>query len=218
MEEELSMPAAEDRPDHVLVVDDEVNLRKVLAAIRAQNVVIEKDRWERIMAFVRWALLALSVVAGDVCSVLPGALVQLKAANAEIKIRLRQGRTEELLPLLASGELDLAAGGAPAMKARAIPGRDAALLAPGLEAQAAAFQAQGLVRCSATRQVGRRDAPAQPRLEAGVIGAAHVVHGLGRAAGLRKRWGGSVWRHRLGRERPACQQQSADPRHAAQNA
>lgn len=50
---------------------------------------------------------ALPVTAAGV---LPGALVQLKAANAEIKIRLRQGRTEELLPLLASGELDLVVG------------------------------------------------------------------------------------------------------------
>ena len=42
--------------------------------------------------------------------VLPGALIRLKAAHPGIRVRLQQGRTEELLPLLASGEVDLIVG------------------------------------------------------------------------------------------------------------
>lgn len=53
------------------------------------------------------ALGALPVAAAGV---LPGALVRLKAAHPGVKLRLQQGRTEELLPLLASGELDLVVG------------------------------------------------------------------------------------------------------------
>ena len=53
------------------------------------------------------ALGALPVAAAGV---LPGALARLKAAHPGIRIRLQQGRTEELLPLLASGELDLIVG------------------------------------------------------------------------------------------------------------
>lgn len=53
------------------------------------------------------ALGALPVAA---TGVLPGALVRLKATHPDVKVRLRQGRTEDLLPLLASGELDLIVG------------------------------------------------------------------------------------------------------------
>lgn len=53
------------------------------------------------------ALGALPVAAAGV---LPGALVRLKLAYPDVKVRMRQGRTEELLPLLASGELDLIVG------------------------------------------------------------------------------------------------------------
>ena len=53
------------------------------------------------------ALGALPVAAAGV---LPGALARLKAAHPGTRVRLQQGRTEELLPLLASGELDLIVG------------------------------------------------------------------------------------------------------------
>jgi LysR family transcriptional regulator, pca operon transcriptional activator len=53
------------------------------------------------------ALGALPVAAAGV---LPGALTRLKAAHPEMRVRLQQGRTEELLPLLASGEIDLVVG------------------------------------------------------------------------------------------------------------
>jgi len=50
---------------------------------------------------------ALPVAAAGV---LPGALARLKAAEPDIKVQIRQGRTEDLLPLLASGEIDLIVG------------------------------------------------------------------------------------------------------------
>jgi LysR family transcriptional regulator, pca operon transcriptional activator len=53
------------------------------------------------------ALGALPVAAAGV---LPGALVRLRLTQPDVKVRLRQGRTEDLLPLLASGELDLIVG------------------------------------------------------------------------------------------------------------
>jgi LysR family pca operon transcriptional activator len=53
------------------------------------------------------ALGALPVAAAGV---LPGALTRLKSTYPAIRIRLQQGRTEELLPLLASGEIDLIVG------------------------------------------------------------------------------------------------------------
>lgn len=53
------------------------------------------------------ALGALPVAAAGV---LPGVLARLKAAHPAIRVRLQQGRTEELLPLLAAGEIDLIVG------------------------------------------------------------------------------------------------------------
>jgi LysR family pca operon transcriptional activator len=50
---------------------------------------------------------ALPVAAAGV---LPGVLARLKAAHPAVRIRLLQGRTKELLPLLASGEVDLIVG------------------------------------------------------------------------------------------------------------
>lgn len=42
--------------------------------------------------------------------VLPGALIRLRASHPGLRVRLHQGRTEELLPLLAARELDLVVG------------------------------------------------------------------------------------------------------------
>ena len=53
------------------------------------------------------ALGALPVAAAGV---LPGVLGRLKAHHPDLQIRLQQGRTEELLPLLAAGEVDLIVG------------------------------------------------------------------------------------------------------------
>jgi LysR family pca operon transcriptional activator len=53
------------------------------------------------------ALGALPVAAAGV---LPGTLARLKTTHPDIKVRLQQGRTEDLLPLLGSGEIDLIVG------------------------------------------------------------------------------------------------------------
>jgi LysR family pca operon transcriptional activator len=53
------------------------------------------------------ALGALPVAA---VGLLPGVLAALKSSHPRLVVRLVQGRTEELLPLLASGELDLIVG------------------------------------------------------------------------------------------------------------
>jgi LysR family transcriptional regulator, pca operon transcriptional activator len=54
--------------------------------------------------------LALGVLPVAAVGVLPGALIRLKAAHPSIQVRMQQGRTEALLPLLASRELDLVVG------------------------------------------------------------------------------------------------------------
>ena len=53
---------------------------------------------------------ALGTLPVAATGVLPGALTRLKAEHPGIGIRLEQGRTEELLPKLASGEIDLIVG------------------------------------------------------------------------------------------------------------
>jgi LysR family transcriptional regulator, pca operon transcriptional activator len=53
------------------------------------------------------ALGALPVTAAGV---LPGVLTRLKLAHPGLRVRLQQGRTEELLPLLAAGDIDLIVG------------------------------------------------------------------------------------------------------------
>jgi LysR family pca operon transcriptional activator len=50
---------------------------------------------------------ALPVAAAGV---LPGTLTYLRTRHPDIRVHLHQGRTEELLPLLASGEIDLIVG------------------------------------------------------------------------------------------------------------
>jgi LysR family pca operon transcriptional activator len=53
------------------------------------------------------ALGALPVTANGL---LPGVLAQLKTTHPDLKIRLHHGRTADLFPLLASGEIDLVVG------------------------------------------------------------------------------------------------------------
>jgi LysR family transcriptional regulator, pca operon transcriptional activator len=54
--------------------------------------------------------LALGVLPVAASGVLPGALTRMRAAHPQVRVRLEQGRTEELLPLLASGEIDMIVG------------------------------------------------------------------------------------------------------------
>jgi LysR family pca operon transcriptional activator len=42
--------------------------------------------------------------------VLPGALIRLRASHPTLRVRLQEGRTEELLPLLAAREIDIVVG------------------------------------------------------------------------------------------------------------
>jgi LysR family pca operon transcriptional activator len=53
---------------------------------------------------------AIGVLPVAAVGVLPGALIRLKAAHPGLKVRLHQGRMEELLPLLATREIDLVVG------------------------------------------------------------------------------------------------------------
>src|SRR3954453_15023529 len=54
--------------------------------------------------------LALGTLPVAAAGILPGTLARLRAMAPDIKVRLQQGRTEDLLPLLASGEIDLIVG------------------------------------------------------------------------------------------------------------
>jgi LysR family pca operon transcriptional activator len=53
---------------------------------------------------------AVGVLPVAAVGVLPGALIRLKAAHPGLKVRLHQGRMEDLLPLLAAREIDLVVG------------------------------------------------------------------------------------------------------------
>jgi LysR family transcriptional regulator, pca operon transcriptional activator len=54
--------------------------------------------------------LALGVLPVAASGVLPGALTRFRAGRPEIAVRVEQGRTEDLLALLAAGEIDLIVG------------------------------------------------------------------------------------------------------------
>jgi len=54
--------------------------------------------------------IALGALPAAASGLLPGALARLKSAHPDIQVRLVQGRTEELLPSLAAGDLDLIVG------------------------------------------------------------------------------------------------------------
>lgn len=53
---------------------------------------------------------AIGVLPVAAVGVLPGALIRLKQRHPAIQVRLQQGRTEELLPLLAAGEVEMVLG------------------------------------------------------------------------------------------------------------
>jgi LysR family transcriptional regulator, pca operon transcriptional activator len=54
--------------------------------------------------------LALGVLPVAASGVLPGALAKMRAQHSHIRVRIEQGRTEELTALLAAGEIDLIVG------------------------------------------------------------------------------------------------------------
>src|SRR3954454_12495261 len=55
-------------------------------------------------------IVALGALPGAAAGILPGVLSRLKVEHNDLDIRLVEGRTEELLPLLAAGEIDLIVG------------------------------------------------------------------------------------------------------------
>jgi LysR family pca operon transcriptional activator len=56
------------------------------------------------------SMVALGALPVAAAGVLPGALTRLKALHPQMRVRLQQGRMEELLPLLVAGEIDLIVG------------------------------------------------------------------------------------------------------------
>ena len=78
--------------------------RRILAEMRRID-----EELDRVFSPTRGTV-ALGTLPVAAAGVLPGALIRLKTTSPDLKVRLLQGRTEDLLPLLASGELDLIVG------------------------------------------------------------------------------------------------------------
>lgn len=55
-------------------------------------------------------IVAIGALPVAAAGILPGVLTRLKGAEPGLRVRVQQGRTEELLPLLAAGEIDLIVG------------------------------------------------------------------------------------------------------------
>ena len=78
--------------------------RRVLAELRRVN-----EDMDDLVSPGRGTL-ALGTLPAAASGVLPGVLSRLRALHPGIRIRLHQGRNEELLPLLAAGEIDMIVG------------------------------------------------------------------------------------------------------------
>ncbi len=78
--------------------------RRVLAELRRLDEELD------LLSAPGGGMVALGALPVAAAGVLPGALTRLKDTHPQMRVRLQQGRTEELLPLLASGEIDLIVG------------------------------------------------------------------------------------------------------------
>ena len=78
--------------------------RRVLAELRRLDE--ELDR----LSSPTGGVVAIGALPVAAAGVLPGALSRLKGTHPDLGIRLVQGRTEEVLPLLAAGEIDVIVG------------------------------------------------------------------------------------------------------------
>lgn len=78
--------------------------RRILAELRRLDEELDE------MSSFGGGTLALGALPVAAAGVLPGILTRLKATHPRIKVRLQQGRLEELQPLLASGEIELIVG------------------------------------------------------------------------------------------------------------
>jgi LysR family transcriptional regulator, pca operon transcriptional activator len=78
--------------------------RRVLGELRRMEAELDT------LGAVDGGSVAVGVLPVAAVGILPGALIALRAARPGLRVHLHQGRTEELLPLLASRELDLIVG------------------------------------------------------------------------------------------------------------
>jgi LysR family pca operon transcriptional activator len=81
-----------------------------IATRLARRVLAELHRAEEALDHLHSAQVAIGVLPVAAVGVLPGALIRLKQRHPAIQVRLQQGRTEELLPLLAAGEVEMVLG------------------------------------------------------------------------------------------------------------
>jgi LysR family pca operon transcriptional activator len=78
--------------------------RRVLAELRRADEELD------LVGSPEGGTVAIGVLPVAAVGVLPGALIRLKQRHPTIQVRLQQGRTEELLPLLAAREVEMVVG------------------------------------------------------------------------------------------------------------
>jgi LysR family pca operon transcriptional activator len=78
--------------------------RRVLAELRRADEELD------LVGSPEGGTVAIGVLPVAAVGVLPGALIRLKQRHPAIQVRLQQGRTEELLPLLAAREVEMVVG------------------------------------------------------------------------------------------------------------
>lgn len=78
--------------------------RRILSELRRGDEALDD------LGAVEGGTVAMGVLPVAAVGVLPGALIALRAAHPSLRVRLQQGRTEDLLPLLAAREIDLVVG------------------------------------------------------------------------------------------------------------
>lgn len=88
----------------------EVGLAFVRAARRILSEVRKLDEELDLITEPGGGVLALGALPVAAAGMLPGVLRRLKQSQPRLRIRLQQGRTEDLLPLLAAGEIELIVG------------------------------------------------------------------------------------------------------------
>ena len=81
-----------------------LSTRRVLAELRRLDEELD------LLSAPGGGMLALGALPVAAAGVLPGALTRMKEVHPGIRVRLQQGRTEDLLPMLAAGEIDLIVG------------------------------------------------------------------------------------------------------------
>lgn len=78
--------------------------RRVLAELR------RLDEQLDLLSVPGGGTVAIGALPVAAAGILPGTLTRLKEMHPAVRVRLQQGRTEDLLPLLASGDIDLIVG------------------------------------------------------------------------------------------------------------